>query len=86
MKLDEVSDLIREVFGCPLKSEELGDIFISVPNPKVYDAESEGYKLCIKKAIVNESSRDCIQSIVEKRKLKMKESKGYLVIYAARKS
>jgi len=85
MKIEEVNELIREVFSCSLKSEDIEDIFVSVPNPQVYNAESEGYKLCIKKTLINESSRNCLKSIVEKRKLKMMESKGYLVIYTPRK-
>jgi len=48
-------------------------MFVSVPNPQVYDAESEGYKFCIKKTLVNESSLNCLKTIVEKRSLKMTE-------------
>lgn len=87
MKLNEVNDLIDEVFECSLKeSKEIGDMFISFPNPRVYDAESKGYKLCIRKTLVAELSRDCIKSIVEKHKLKLKESQEYLIIYTPRKS
>jgi hypothetical protein len=85
MRLEDVNSLINEVFGCPIKSKDMEDMFITVPNPKVYDAESEGFTLHIKKALVDKSCHDCIKSIVEKRKLKMRESKGYLVIYTLKK-
>jgi len=85
MNMDEIDKLITEVYGCSLKSEDIEDMFVSVPNPKVYNAESEGYQLCIKKTLVNESSRNCLNSIVKKRKLKINESKGYLIIYTPRK-
>jgi len=86
MNMDEIGGLHDEVFfSCFLKSEGIEDMFVRVPNPQVYDAESEGYKFCIKKTLVNESSLNCVKAIVEKRKLKMTESKGYLVIYTPRK-
>jgi len=85
MNMDEIGELITEVHGCSLKSEDIEDMFVSIPNPQVYNTESEGYRLCIKKTLVNESSRNCLESIVKKRKLKMMESKGYLIIYTPRK-
>jgi hypothetical protein len=85
--MDEIGKLLDEVFfSCSLKSEGIEDMFVSVPSPGVYNAESEGYKFCIKKTLVNESSLNCLKAIVEKRKLKMTESKKYLVIYAPRKA
>jgi hypothetical protein len=85
--MDEIGKLLDEVFfSCSLKSEGIEDMFVSVPSPRVYNAESEGYKFCIKKTLVNESSLNCLKAIVEKRKLKMTESKKYLVIYAPRKA
>jgi hypothetical protein len=88
MKIEEINELVKEVFACPLKLEEkIGELFWSMPNPKVYDNESEGWKLCIKKTVVTKSSHDCLKSIVKKHKLKMKELKeGYLVIYTPRKA
>lgn len=85
--MDEIGKLHEEVFfSCSLKSEGIEDMFVSVPNPQVYNAESEGNKFCIKKTLVNESSLNCLKAIVEKRKLKMTESEGYLVIYTSRKA
>jgi len=88
MKIEEKSELIKEVFTCPLKLEgKIDELYFSIPNPKVHDNESEGWKLCIKKAVVTKSSHDCLKSIVEKHKLKMKELKeGYFVIYTPRKA
>jgi hypothetical protein len=84
--MDEIGKLLEEVFRCSLKSEGIEDMFVKPPNPQVYDAESEGYKFCIKKTLVNESSLNCLKAIVEKRKLKIMESEGYLVIYTPRKA
>jgi hypothetical protein len=88
MKIEEISELTNEVFTCPLKLEgKIDELYLSIPNPKIYDNESEGIKLCIKKTVVTRSSHDCLKSIVEKHKLKMKELKeGYLVIYTPRKA
>jgi len=86
MNMDEIGKLLDEVFRCSLKSEGIEDMFVSIPNPQAYDAESEGYKFCIKKTLVNESSLNCLKAIVEKHKLKMTESKGYLVVYTPRKA
>jgi len=87
MNMNEIDKLHKEVFSsCSIKSEGIDDMFISLPNPQVYDAESEGCKFCIKKTLVNESSLNCLKAIVEKHKLKMMELKGYLVIYTQRKA
>jgi hypothetical protein len=87
MNLDEINNLIKEVFGCSLKeSKDIDGMFMSVPNRNIHDAESKGYKYCIKKTLINEPSRNCIKSIVEKHKLRMKESQEYLVIYTPRKT
>jgi len=84
--MDEIDKLHEEVFfSCSLKLEGIEDMFVKVPNPQHYDAEAEGYKFCIKKTLVNESSLSCLKAIVEKRKLKIMESEGYLVIYTPRK-
>lgn len=86
MNMDEIGKLRDEVFCCSLTEKGIEDMFVKLPNPQVYDAESEGYKFCIKKTLVNESSLNCLKAIVEKRSLKMMESKGYWVIYTPRKT
>ncbi len=83
--MGEINELITEVHGCSLKSEDIEDMFVSVPNAKAYNTESEGYQLCIKKTLVTQSSRNCLKSIAKKRNLKIMESKRYLIIYTPRK-
>ena len=87
MKLDEVLDLIDKVFECSLEEKKMPELFISVPNPKVYDSEAEGYKLVIKD--IAKSTLNCIKSIVQKRKLKYlwttHKSEKVLVIYTPQK-
>lgn len=86
MKLNDALDLIKEVFECPLMESKEGlFVGIDIPRSTVFDASAEGCKLRIDTLVVNEPSRNCLKSIVEKRKLKMIESKGYLVIYTPRK-
>jgi len=86
LKLDEALDLKNEIFKCPLKESKEGlFVGIDIPRSTVYDASAEGCRLRIDTLIVNESSRNCLESIVKKRKLKMIESKGYLIIYTPRK-
>ena len=84
MNEEEVNKLQTEVWSCFPKELKMGDIYWD--DPHGYDSECEGCKLCIKKAVVDESSLNCLKVIVEKHKLKMMESKGYLVIYTPRKT
>ena len=86
MNLKEISDLFLEITSkCSFKKLKGLYMGIDIPNPHVYDAETEGCKLRINTLIVNESSRSCIKSIVEKRKLRVTETQEYLVIYKPRK-
>lgn len=89
MDMNEVSGLLDEIFSCSLKSEDNADIFITYPNPRVYDSETEGCRVFVKKRITDETSRNCIKAIVKNHKLKMIESRErdnlYLVIYTPRK-
>ena len=88
MKFKEVVDLFLEISStCSFKKPKEG-LFetIDIPSSALYDASAEGCKLRFDVTILDESSRKCIKSIVEKHKLKMTESKGYLVIYTPRKT
>ncbi len=82
MKIEEINALINEVFKCPLKeSTTIEDIFIGLSKP--YDPE--GWKLCIKKSLVDYKAACCLTDIVNGCKLKMdvdKTKKGYYVIYS----
>jgi len=86
MEIDEIKEIMREVFGCLLEESKEIEMFWKVPNPQVYNAESVGFELHMHiKTSLKESSRDCLRSVVKKRKLKMNESEKVLVIYTPRK-
>jgi hypothetical protein len=81
MELKEATDLHLEISSkCSLKKPKEG-LFIDIGH-----VDAEGHILRIDMSIIDESSRNCIESIVEKHKLKMAKSEGYLVIYTPRKA
>jgi hypothetical protein len=88
MEFKEATDLSLEISSkCSLKKPKEGlFVAIDVPNSTLYDVSAEGHKLRIDMSVIDQSSRNYIKSIVEKHKLKMIESKGYLVIYTPRKT
>jgi len=87
MNKEEVNELQTEVMSCFSKELKIGDIYWSIPDPHDYDSECEGCKLCIKKAVVDESSLNCLEAIAEKHELKIMHLKeGILVIYTPRKA
>jgi hypothetical protein len=51
------------------------------PNISIYDNQNEGFVLYVKANLVNEEYRNYLKRIVESRKLGMRESEGYLIIY-----
>jgi hypothetical protein len=87
MEFKEATDLFLEISSkCSLKKPKEGlfeDIVLPSSTP---DANAEGHKLRFDLSIIDESSSNCIKSIVEKHKLKMMKSEGYLVIYTPRKA
>jgi hypothetical protein len=88
MEFKEAGDLFLEISSkCSLKKPKEG-LFedIVAPSSTHYDANAEGHKLRLDMSIIDESSRNCVKSIVEKHKLKMAKSEGYLVIYTPRKA
>jgi len=79
MNLNEIRALLTEVMKCPIKeSTTIEDIFISLSKP--YDPE--GWKLCIKKSLVDYEALSCLKVIAEECKLKIdsKLKEGYFVI------
>lgn len=91
MEWDEVKDLMDEVFIClRKKAMKIGDVFVSPSDIHIYDSDAKGCKLGIKASLIDDSTRSCVKSIVEKRKLKFGrqniESQEYLVIYKPRKT
>jgi hypothetical protein len=69
--------------ACSFKKPKEEGLFeaILIPSSALYDASAEGCKLRFDTPILDESTRKCIKSIVEKHKLKMTESKESLIIY-----
>ena len=82
MNKKEVDALLIEVFKCPLKeSSSIEDIFFSFSSPY----NPNGWKLCIKKSLVDYKAACCLTEIVNDCKLKMEEDtikKGYYVIHS----
>ena len=83
MKFKDAVDLFLEISSaCSFKKPKEG-LFeaIDIPYSALHDASAEGCKLRFDMSIIDESSRKCLNSIVEKHKLKMTESKGFLLIH-----
>jgi len=51
------------------------------PDFCVYDNQNQGYTLCVKANMVNAEYLEHIKATAESRKLGLRESQGYLVIY-----
>jgi len=68
---------------CSFKKPKEEGLFeaILIPSSALHDANAEGCKLRFDEPILDESTRKCIRSIVEKHKLKITESKGFLIIH-----
>jgi len=83
MRFEEAVDLFLEISSnCSFKKPKEGLYEgIDIPYLVLHDASAEGCKLRFDMSILDESSRKCIKSIVEKHKLKMMESKGFLIIH-----
>lgn len=88
MNLKEIGDLHTEIsLKCSLKEPKEGlYVSIIIPHPAVYDSEAEGCKLSINASIVDEPALNCIKSIIQKHKLKLKKTSDSLVIYKPRKT
>lgn len=71
--------LLREIGDCP-ESKLISCIFLK-PQSQASEFLPESYELYIANSFTKAAIK-CIKSIVEKHDLKMKESDGYLVIYA----
>lgn len=69
MNDNEINELEKEIFQEPKLSSI--KMVRSDRNPQVYDSKAEGCTLNIKQDSVNPLSRKLLDSIVEKRKLKM---------------
>ena len=47
----------------------------------IYDTQKEGYVLCIKASSVNPEYLEFLKNIANSRKLGIRESEGYIIIY-----
>jgi hypothetical protein len=88
MDKDEALELIKKVFECSIRNQESEELamHLNVPNPQVYDGEKDGISLSIKNTIKNDAFLVCLKAIVDKRKLKIKQSAEYFIIYTPRKA
>jgi len=84
MKFKDAEALWLEISStCSFKRPKEEGLFeaILISSSALHDTSAEGCKLRFDAPILDESSRKCIKSIVEKHKLKMTESKESLIIY-----
>jgi hypothetical protein len=51
------------------------------PNVSIYGTPTNGYNLCVKANLVSEEYRNYLKEVAKSRKLGMRESRGYLIIY-----
>jgi len=75
VNLVEAVELLDAISDFNFKDSE------KIPNISIYDKEKEGFVLCVKASLVDEEYRDFLKGIVESRKLGMRQSEGYLMIY-----
>jgi hypothetical protein len=75
MNLDEAVELLRVVSAIPVKDSA------KRPEIRILYNQGEGYTLHIEAHLVNDEHRSYLNGIVESRKLGIRESEGYIVIY-----
>ena len=75
MNLVEAIDLLAAVSDFDFKNLR------ETPNFSIYDKQNDGFVLWVKANFVNGKYREYLEGIVESRKLGMRESEGYLIIY-----
>jgi hypothetical protein len=82
MEQNEVKELMAEIGKAIDKSSS--NMWLIYPTLQCYDSEAKGIKLGIKQSIVK--SRELLESIVEKRKLKIITTEEDFIIYTPRKN
>jgi hypothetical protein len=75
MNLNEAVELLRVVSKIPVKN------LVKHPEIRIFHEIGEGYTLRVKTASVNADYRNHLNGIVESRKLGIRESKRYIIIY-----
>ena len=82
MEPNEVKELMAEIGKTIDKSSS--NMWLIYPTLQCYDTEAEGIKLGIKQSIVK--SRKLLESIAEKRKLRIITTEEDFIIYTPRKT
>jgi hypothetical protein len=75
LTLNEAIDLLCVVSDFQFKDSE------KRPDFCIYDNQNDGYNLRIKAELVTAEYRSYLNEIVKSRKLRIRESEGYLIIY-----
>jgi hypothetical protein len=75
VNFNEAIELLEVVSDFHFKASE------KKPDFCIYDNQNEGYVLCVKALLINAEYRNYLKEIVESRKLGIRESEGYLIIY-----
>ena len=81
MEQNEVKELMAEIGKAIDKSSS--NMWLIYPTLQCYDTEAEGIKLGIKQSIVK--SRELLESIVEKHKLKIITTEEDFIIYTPKR-
>ena len=74
MNLIEAVELLDDILDFDFED------LVKKPNINLYDRQKDGFVLCLKADSVTEEYRDYIEEIAESRKLRIRESEGYLTI------
>lgn len=74
MNLKEAVALLAAVSDFSFKQSE------KKPAVSIYDNQNQGYTLCVKAHLINEEYHKYLKKTVEARKLRIRESEGYIVI------
>ena len=75
MNLDEAIDLLDDISDFNFEASEK-------PNISVYDNQKDGFVLCVKANLVGEEYYEYLKRIIRLRNLRMRKSKGYLMIHS----
>jgi hypothetical protein len=75
VNFNEAIELLEAVSDFQFKPSE------KKPDFCLFDNQNQGYNLQVKADLINEKYRTYLDEIVESRKLRIRESGGYLTIY-----
>jgi len=75
MNLEEAVELLKDVSAISIKDSG------KHPEIRIFHNLGEGYMLHVKTELINAEYRNRLNLIAESRKLAIRESEGYLIIY-----